>query len=124
MRRGLAWGLRVHPADVQVVLLAVDAPADAHLAQVEVTIFLLARPKFGAHMLPELRLPALAPALKLVAAVAEPPCLVLFLRAAIFCRRLILDQFVRVDRAHQDLIGEENGPPDLVICRFVLVNVC
>ena len=112
---GFAWGRRVHPADVQVVLLAVDAPAQAHLAQVEVTVLLLARPEVGAHVLPELRLPALAPALELVAAVAKPPSLILIvllrtvprrrhLFAPIICRRLILDQSVRVDGAHQDLI--------------------
>ena len=75
----LTRGRRVHPADVQVVLLAVDAPADAHLAQVEVTVLLLAGPKVGAHMLPELRLSALTPSLKLVATVAQPSTLILIL---------------------------------------------
>ena len=106
-----AWGRRVDPADVQVVLLAVDAPADAHLAQVEVELSVHARPKVRALMLAKLRLAALAAPLELVAAIAEPSALILILGALSrllsprFIRRHnILLQYVRVDRAYQDLI--------------------
>ena len=85
-------------------------------------------------MLPEILLPALAPSLKLVATIAQPPTLILIFRTIVCCRRLItarrrliLDQLVRVDGTHQDLVGKENGPPDLVfcvICCLVPIHVC
>ena len=147
---GVLGGLFDRPAKVDVVLFAVEAPAHAHLAQVEVAVAVGALPPLAALVEVEVGLPRLAARLEVDRAVALPlPVLLLVVGVfAIFallgrrrfvalrlmnagtcrnfvCRVLKLLEHVRVHISHEHVLAEQERAPGLTAALgALLLHVC
>ena len=75
--RIISWLLTLDPVELNVVLCAVNGPADAHLTNVKVLFKVWTLPPCGANVVVEVCLATLAAALEADSCVAEP--LALFL---------------------------------------------